>query len=145
MIYVDHATCLKVRSCYFKNIKIDENLIYMTRSTFIFNKTIMSNISSQWDYLISSSYSIGEVNDFICQDCIDGTFYLKNSSFSLENSSFKQIFSKSNDVKLSAIYSLMNPAYFLVKNTSFFNLANNNNGPVIYILSIIFEFLLKLW
>ena len=62
---------------------------------------------------------------------MSGTFYMKNSSFIIENSLFESTFAKSLDNLFSTIYAEMNPTYFIIINTSFSNLMNNDNGPVI--------------
>ena len=87
--------------------------------------------------MIYSSNCIGVVTSILCNDCIDGAFILKNSSFIMENSIFQFTSAKIySNIKLSAIHSESNPRYFVINNSKFINITNFNNGPVILYLYI---------
>ena len=121
---------MKTLNCYFKDIEIVENLFNLNQLIFNFNATFLFNIISMFDYVISGISSMGSINNFICQNCISGSFYLKNCSISIENSMFIMTLKEKYLLKYSAIYAEMNPKYFILKSSKILNIANDNNGPV---------------
>ena len=127
---MDHSKYIEIRDCFFKNVTISENLIEISKSQFFINSTNCINVTSSDYYIILSSLCNGTAYNFSCKDCISGAIYLKDSSFSMQNSIFLFTFFLSNPkLKCSALYAESNPEFINIFNTKFLNL-RHDFGPV---------------
>ena len=127
---MDHTKDIEIRDCFFKNITISQNLIWISKSKFLINSTNCINVTSSYDYIILSTMCNGITYNFSCKNCINGAIYLKNSSLSMQNSIFLFTFYLLNPkLKCSAIYAESNPEFINIFNTKFLNL-RHDAGPV---------------